>query len=351
MEKYLNEKIQSKIVVINGKEITKQYIESLNREEREGLIEPIFEYFRNVGFMYPDDLDKVYDEWNRLLEFKPDLDSKDLFNNSSLATYICKYFCHSFYNATELDKKTNKKKKSMLELYNDDNVLRKLVKNRLGLMWGDGSMESFNLSPRMMVQGFRSMRLVNMVSMFKPDIAKYLTMKYSDVGDFVYDYSAGFGGRMLGVASCDRKYLGVDPLTSCELLEMKKYLKLKNCDIIDACSEDFFDGDNIFDLSFSSPPYFDLEVYSDDNRQAYNKGSKYFYEVYWAKTLNNVKRMLKPNKIFCLNVKYQPIMVDMADKCFEKIDEIKLRTVRSHLNKKTAAAEKYESIYVYRNLK
>lgn len=351
MEKYLNDKKQGKIFKIGDHSLNRQYIESLTREEREGLVEPLFNLIREIGFVYPDDMDKVYKEWKRLKEFEPDLESKELFNNSSLATYICKYFCHTFYEATELDKKTGKKKPSMVELFNDDDILKRLIRNRFGLLWNDDTMESFNLSPRMMIQGLRSMRIVNMVSMFKPDISKYLSMKYAKEGELIYDYSAGFGGRMLGAASCGRRYVGVDPLTSYELNDMKKYLKLENCDILDVCSEDFYEGENIFDLSFSSPPYNSLEVYSEDDRQAYNKGNKYFYNVYWVKTLENIKKMLKPGKVFCLNVKDQPMMVDMADDLFERFDEIKLRTVRSHLNKKKAAIQKYEPIYVYINKK
>jgi len=350
MEKYLNDKLQSKIFKINEIELTKNYIQSLSREDREKLIEPIFKIVREVGFVYPDDKDKVFKEWKRLKEFKPNLEVNELFNNSSLATYICKYFCRTFYEATDMDKNRNKKP-SMLDLFKDDKVLRKLIKNRLGLLWGDGSMESFNLSPKMMIQGFRSMRLVNMVSMFKPDIAKYIYMKYTKEGDLVYDFSAGFGGRMLGAASCNRKYIGIDPLTYNDLIEMRDCLKLENCDLIKGCSEDFCYGENVFDLAFSSPPYNNLEVYSDEETQAYNKGDEYFYNVYWIKTLENIKKMLKFNKMFCLNIKDQPIMLEAADSFFTRVDEIKLRTVRSHLNKKKAAAEKHESIYIYINEK
>jgi len=350
MEKYRNDKNQEKIINICGNDLTKHYMQSLSMEEREALVEPTFQYFRKVGFMYPDNKDKIDKEWDRLKKFEPDLESKELFNNSSLATYICKYFCNSFYKTTELGK-NGKKKKSMLDLYNNDDILKKLIRNRFGMLWNDGATESFNISPRMMIQGFRSMRLVNMTSMFKPDVSKYLCMKYSEEGDLVYDYSAGFGGRMLGAASCGRKYVGVDPLTIPELYEMQQYLKLENCTLIATCSEDFYDRDNIFDFSFSSPPYYNLEVYSENKSQAYNKGKQYFYEIYWVKTLENIKKMLKPNKVFCLNVKDQPIMVDIADSYFERTDEIKLRTVRSHLNKKNISVEKYEPIYVYINSK
>jgi hypothetical protein len=346
MQKYSNDKIQEKVIEVNGNKLTKKYIQSLSKEERIDLIEPTFEYFRKVGFIYPDNLDEVFSEFQRLLESNPDIKSNEIYNNSSVGTYICKYFCNSFFQATEYDKNGNKKL-HMIDLFDNDDILKKLIYNRFGLGWFEEVNEAFNISPKMMIQGFRSMRLVNMTSMFKPDIAKYMCLKYSNHGELVYDYSAGFGGRMLGAASCGRRYLGVDPLTHYELTNMIEYLGLKNCEVLNECSE-YFEGDeNSIDLCYSSPPYYMQEVYSVDDRQAYNKGKEYFYDIYWDKTLDNIRYMLKPGRIFGLNVKDQPIMVDMAKERFKLIDEIRLKTVRSHLNKKNISAVKYEPIYIF----
>ena len=348
MQKYPNDKIQDEVVEVNGHKLTKQYIQSLSKQERIDLIEPTFQYFRNLGFIYPDNLDKVFSEFRRILDSTIDIESDEIYNNSSVGSYVCKYFCKSFFKTTEYDKKGNKKP-SMVDLFYDDEILKKLIYNRFGLGWFEETNESFNLSPKMIIQGFRSMRLVNMTSMFKPDVAKYMCLKYSQPDDLVYDYSAGFGGRMLGAASCGRKYIGVDPLTNIELNNMIDYLKLKNCKVFDNCSEDFIMNENSVDMSFSSPPYYNYEVYSSDKTQAYNKGKDYFYNGYWKKTLDNIKYMLKPGKIFGLNVKDQPIMVEMAKERFNLIDEVKLKTVRSHLNKKNIGAVKYEPIYIFMN--
>ena len=47
------------VIEIDGVKYTAKHIESLNKIEREALIEPLFQYFRKLGFVYPDDLDKV----------------------------------------------------------------------------------------------------------------------------------------------------------------------------------------------------------------------------------------------------------------------------------------------------
>lgn len=332
-------------IIINGNQLTKKYVQSLNKEQREELILPIFNYFRSRGFIYPDNEDKLWSEYKRICNYKCDLDNKEIFNNDSTGTYICKYFCKSFYNGTE------KGKKDIIELFNDDECLKKVIRNRLGLDWyqlhGEDDREAFTISNRQLVQGMRSSRKVSMITIFKPVAAKYIYEKYSMPDDLVYDYSAGFGGRLLGAASCGRRYIGVDPLTSSELRNMIKYFRLNDCNVITDVSENFRMNGESVDLTFSSPPYYDQEVYSSDLSQAYNKGENYFYNTYWAKTLDNCHYMLKPGKIFALNVKNYPKMLDMACDKFKLIDEIYLRTVRSHLNKK-AGTEKMESIYIFR---
>jgi hypothetical protein len=108
------------------------------------------------------------------------------------------------------------------------------------------------------------------------------------------------------------------------------------------------DKDSI-DFSYSSPPYFLQEYYTSDLSQAYNMGEEYFYNVYWNKTLNNVRYMLKPGKWFGLNVKNTPKMLEMAiDKFGPVVEQINLRTIRGHLNKK-AGIEKTEYVYMFKN--
>lgn len=345
------------IIEVNGNKLTKKYIQSLSKEERLAIVDPIFEILRFNGFMYRDSSHglKSLKSWKKLVEFQPDLNKNELFNNSSLATDICKYFCKKFYSATEEGKPT------MIEVYSDDVKLRRLIENRLGLDWldaderGPGVNEAFNLSFKMMVQGMRSMRLVPSISMFKPDIAKYMYMKYSEPGDTVFDYSAGWGGRMLGARSCGRKYIGVDPLTTDELEEMASYLSLRekpeDVVLINNGSEFVRLEENSVDLAWTSPSYYDQEQYSKDLTQAYNKGEDYFYNTYWKQTLENVRYMLKPGKWFGVNVKNYPKMVDMAIDTFGPvIEEVYLKTVRGHLNK-TAGTLKNESIYMFKNNK
>lgn len=356
----------SEIIKIGDQPITKKYIESLSFEEREALIEPIFNIFRQTEFLYPDDLKEINSDYQRLLDYNPDTSVDAIYGNSSMATSICKYFCHEYFSTTEKNKKT------MIEIFNDDKLLKKTIRNRLGLDWlkdsynkkgvlVPGVNEAFNISFKMLIQGFRSQRLISQVSMFKPEIAKLITMKYSNLGDTVLDPSCGFGARLLGCMSSGRKYIGTDPLTTESLENMANYFKFDkdNYKLIKSGSEYYCGEKDSVGFSYTSPPYYDQEVYFSDETQAYNKGEDYFYNTYWRNTVKNVKHMLKPGKLFGVNItdKY-PKIVSIAKEYFgEPVEVFKLRLVRSHLTKKKLheveglEAEKYEPIYMFKNTK
>src|SRR5258708_3528052 len=117
--------LYDKIVSINGQPITAQYVKTLDYDERLSLVEPLFQYFRRQGWLYPDNISKVHKSWKKLCNFQPNLLTNELFNNSSLATDICKYFCHKFYEASEEDKPT------MIRTFDNDPNLKIFIKNIL----------------------------------------------------------------------------------------------------------------------------------------------------------------------------------------------------------------------------
>lgn len=343
------------VLEINGQKLSKKYVQSLSKSQRQDLIPLIFAHLREVGFLFPDDSpDELRQEYQRLIDCQEDINSQEIYNNSSIATSICQFFCPSFFYSTERNKKT------LIQVFEDDELLKKTIGNRLGLDWLDsdekdgvvrpGVNESFNLTyKQFMYQGPRSQRLVPAISMFKPNIAKWIVEKYSQPGDTVGDYSCGFGGRLLGALSVGRKYIGTDPLTVPELQKMVEFFGFKDVQLIQSGSENWRGEENSVDLYWSSPPYFEQELYSYDTNQAYNKGEDYFYSVYWQKTLENIRYMLKPGKWFGLNVKNVPRMLEMAKKLFgEPKEQMGLKTVRSHLTK-TAGNIKHEYVYMFIN--
>lgn len=151
---------------------------------------------------------------------------------------------------------------------------------------------------------------------FRPLTARALVARFGKEDGIVYDFSAGFGGRMLGtMIAFDRvNYIGIDPNreTYENLLKLKDFLlNDAKCqgkiEVYCEKSEDFCPRDLVekVDFAFSSPPYFDLEQYSDDLDQCYRRFPSYplWKEKYLRATLKNIHQLLKKEGHLAINIK------------------------------------------------
>jgi hypothetical protein len=184
----------------------------------------------------------------------------------------------------------------------------------------------------------------------------------------IYDYSAGYGGRLLGIASSNMlfNYRAVDPNT-----ETVKYLQYLNSiieqatgrshEIICSTSEDYTPQD--IDCAFSSPPYFNLEKYSDEDTQCmvrYGTMDDWF-DGYVAPTMRNIYNGLNADGVFATNIadykSYGNKSFAVVDRWIQTAEKIGFRhseTVKMMLNTrpgvgndKTAGREKWEGVYVF----
>ena len=185
----------------------------------------------------------------------------------------------------------------------------------------------------------------------------------------IYDYSAGYGGRLLGITSSNMRYnyIGIDPNT-----ETIKYLNyLNNCieeavgikgEIIQSVSEEYQPND--IDLAFSSPPYFNLEKYSDEKTQCmvrYRTLNEWF-SGYAEPTIKNIYKGLNKDGIFATNIadyktygQKEPVeVVQTWISNAERIGFKHVKTIKMMLNtrpgvgnNKTEGREKFEGVYVF----
>jgi SAM-dependent methyltransferase len=180
----------------------------------------------------------------------------------------------------------------------------------------------------------------------------------------VYDYSCGYGGRLLGISSSNMgyTYIGTDPNT--ETYEYLKYLDTflnSNSEIIQSVSEDYQSED--IDLAFSSPPYFNLEKYSDEPTQCMVNFTTLddWFEGYVAPTIKNIHKGLNEEGIFATNIadyksygnKEFNVVEDWiatAEKMgfnHQRIIKMMLNTRPGVGNDKLAGREKWEGVYVF----
>jgi len=130
----------------------------------------------------------------------------------------------------------------------------------------------------------------------------------------ILDFSSGWGDRLLGVMTYDDKiksYYGIDPNKSLHTgykNMIKSFLpksSKQKYNMINDCAEVAIKNiDQNFDLIFTSPPYFDLEKYSDSPNQSINKFPRFedWYNKFLLKSsFDSINKLVK-NGIFALNI-------------------------------------------------
>lgn len=143
---------------------------------------------------------------------------------------------------------------------------------------------------------------------FSPIRAKAIYERFCPKNGTIYDYSAGFGGRMLGALSSKNNYtyIAVEPNsdTYYNLLQLGNFIEnvtqRKNSFTIYKTGSQNFIPVNKIDFAFSCPPFFDLEKYSQESTQSIVKYPRYkdWLEYYVRPTIKNCYTCLKEDGIY-----------------------------------------------------
>jgi len=205
---------------------------------------------------------------------------------------------------------------------------------------------------------------------FKPQNARAIVEHLCPVmWGRVYDYSMGYGGRMLGVGASKMRYnyIGIDPNTEtykylCYYKDLIEQVTGATNEIHCSTSENFQPED--IDCAFSSPPYFNLEKYSDEPTQCMVKYTTLdeWFEGYVEETLTNIYQGLNTDGILATNIAdYKSYgnksyaVVDRWIATAEKLGFRHIGTIRMMLNtrpgvgnNKTTGREKWEGVYCFR---
>ena len=185
------------------------------------------------------------------------------------------------------------------------------------------------------------------VTMYRPLMAKkvvsYLVNQDNLKEVRVLDVCAGWGGRMIGAKSveggaclppsaelnhaykyCRVHYTGIDPCakTYAALCAIRDELELTNVTLINKPAEvalQELDPDTTYDIALTSPPYYNLEIYSDEPTQSVTSSALDGYQA-WLDTF------LKPviQGIIRLGVKYSCWSVKnfKTDKKYDLLDDV-----------------------------
>jgi len=162
---------------------------------------------------------------------------------------------------------------------------------------------------------------------FPVELATKIMNEFATGGN-ILDPCHGWGGRFIGfLLSSANLYHGVDAsdITSQGLKDIRNdligYVENKEAKFFCKPFEDFKPKSNFYDLAFTSPPYFDREIYQGGEQVNIRyKTYEEFVEGFYFKMFDNVFRGLKPGGHFVLQVGIQKYDLDeQAMKAAQKV--------------------------------
>jgi len=231
-----------------------------------------------------------------------------------------------------------------VELWKDEDSFRKLMTNRLRY--------ANRINDASIRKGFKLMNTV--VGNFKPAVARYVYKNYCTNGK-VLDYCSGFGSRMLAAMSLGLEYVGYEPNTKthANLLKFGEFIKANiggTYNVLNKGSETDVFRPGYFSLAFSSPPYFDYEIYSDESSQSISRFPDLsdWLTNYWGATIKNCTESLCDTGVFgvCLSPNQKtPIIERTMQEC--RILGFKLFRVIKVPFKHVLTSDGYEVILLF----
>ena len=191
-------------------------------------------------------------------------------------------------------------------------------------------------------------------------------VKKYNINNNFYDFSCGWGGRLLAALHENINYFGTDPnYILVERLnqlasDWKKVIKT-NTSIIDIRSQgsEFFipEWEDQIGLALSSPPYYNLEDYKI-GEQSYAEGRTYemWLNQYMNPTINNIHSYLITNGILAFNIKDlsdYPLTKDCRDiieSCGFRLIDTMFVDHRQRIRRNGEYYDNSECIYIYQKI-
>ena len=328
--------------------LNEAYWRGMTTKELDEFAYRIYDYYRQEGFpYYPTDTEIRIKEFEKLRKY----DRSSLITEDGVIKQTMhglglawSYFPHAF------DIKCGNMMTPYEAFMNDDVFLNVIYKRlKMGTYISDSGI-------RKMLKIYSG---VQAVSNFRPTAAAALYDRYAKDG-VVWDMSAGWGGRLLGaIVSGVKEYCATEPSeqTINGLYEMAEdFAGDLDYSIFKYGSESWLPEKNKFDFCFTSPPYFDLEKYSDEPTQSYIKfpNQELWLNGYLKTTFKNCYNGLKPNKYMAINIadkkgnKLEADTIRIAEEVgFELVETLKLALSNVNLRDKTKKF-KYEPVYIFK---
>ena len=248
---------------------------SLTQEDFDNIIDKLVNNIYNYGF------ENIINDYNKKLNPKKDwvnLKKKKIEKNNISSTSTTGLAVMKKY-MTHIYKVKNYKGKSIYNLWNKKIIKKALITNRK-------SHSTPYVTEIIRQIGFTSG--TSKVTMYRPLLTKRIVQYFNAKN--VLDVCVGWGGRLLGSVCNDGvHYTGFEPFneTFAKLNKIVEELEIQgNVTLYNECAEKVLPKlEKKYDLALTSPPYYNLEIYTDEKSQSHHYGS---YEDWINKFLDPV---------------------------------------------------------------
>lgn len=332
-------------------------VQELKNGKCSRVVNDAISYWRRRGFPYCESDDSKFARaFERLsqIKFEQVVNKKNYVIDNPLGLSLANYFHPQMWHIKVKNAYTP------FDRFSDDVKFRDIVENSMK-MWPHRKV----FSPTNVRNAIRIYSKTRSPTNFRPTIAKAIIERYTIENDTVLDFSAGFGGRLLGCLPLKRSLIAVDPadeqvngLRSMVAYCQSNFNVQAKVKIVQACAETYLRRlrANSISLVFTSPPYFNYESYGGGATQSHIKFPS--YDLWKTQFLDAVikesHRIIKRNGYLVINIKnigrlsLEDDFLATAQRFFELERTLKMKVAsRPYRNNKN----RFEPIYVLRKVR
>ena len=265
--------------------------------ERENLAEQLYKIFQNISLndfvqLFTNEFEELFQYLKLSHGHKACQKTSLLFNPQRLDT-ITKGSVDSVYSSLKRPTYVNGLARAILFMGSNKLLVKEDTRNILYSAIGIG------------------VNSVQYINEFPPHVAVELCKIYTqNKSDKVLDPCGGWGGRMIGTSVVTENYTCFEPATRTYtgLINLFNFIKKLNPDFTAEINNLPFEEahleQNSFDFALTSPPYYDTEVYTDEDTNSANRYKTFesWCTEFYIPLIEKTMSALKPGKTFVLNI-------------------------------------------------
>jgi hypothetical protein len=299
-------------------EYKNDYKKALTEKDKilEILDYPYFKYFTSE--------ERIRENFNRLINIKPHVINHSYFiDNVRLQPHELKFEGmyvlimsrdNEFWEVDEISDYFNEECRTKCLFFGSKGTTRDYYRNHLDLIikhLEEKNLEINIQNIRDIIFNFGKRYGFGECSTFKPKYLRFIIDHFNAKN--ILDMSMGWGDRLIAaMASNIDCYHGYDP-NPCLHPNYKKIIDFFKPQLVNKNAKfEHYElpfekaqlQDNFYDLMFTSPPYFDIEIYdsNSETQSTHNKNETNWYNNYLKVWINLIYKALKINGIMAFNI-------------------------------------------------